>query len=294
MNSADESFLNPKLKAMFADPNNPFAAAAPESGSVPSPFKPGSSGTPPHQTSDSPFGVAPSSARQAEPAQTAASPFSMVDKVSQPRIAEPSEGFAALDHEPVREASPPVPMPQLGANVRGSFDTPAVQEMPGSDFVLPAERSAPQEFKDRRVVGSSGQTPPVATYSQPLNMAQSPHNTPQVSVHGDMPQLVLRAIFGVTQELNKNEIIQRARNLPGIHDLHLVSSDEAKAMSYIRSSIQRMGFGDHNSVTLHTDAGVVDLIEEPGATLAVLYEGDYKAGVRETLIIVARELARLS
>lgn len=277
---------------MFADPNNPFAAAVPESGSVPSPFKPGSNGAQSHQTPDSPFGVASNQARPAEPAQTAASPFALVDKVSEPRIAEPSEGFAALDHELVREASTPVPMPQIGSNVRDAFEKPSRQERSGADFVLPAEHANSRESQARRVE-STGQTLPAAPYDQSPKASQ-PVETPRVAVHGDMPQLVLRAIFGVTQELNKNEIIQRARNLPGIHNLHLVGSDEAKAMSYVRSSIQRMGFGDHNSLSLHTNAGVVDLIEEPGATLAVLHEGCYGAGVRETLIIVTRELARLA
>lgn len=113
------------------------------------------------------------------------------------------------------------------------------------------------------------------------------------AVTGETSQLVLRAIFGVTRELDKTEILQRARTLPGIRNLQVVGQTEAAAMAALRNSVQRMGFGDQSSLSLTTSGGVVDIIEETGTTLAVLHEGTYAAGVRETLIIVARELARL-
>jgi hypothetical protein len=279
---------------MFADPNNLFAAAAPQSGSAPSPFQPAPNGAQSGQAPTSPFGVAPSQGRPAppQPQQAAASPFALVNKLPAPRIAELFEGFAAVDQESAQQAPAPVsmPQPQRGPNGRDTFAAPLPQEgqqRPASDFVLPAERSIPAEVPAIRV-DASEQARQASQYAAQPNQSAQP-----VAVHGEMPQLVLRAIFGVTQELNKNEIIQRARTLPGVRNLHLVGSDEAKAMSFLRASVQRMGFGDQNSMSLHTDAGVIDIIEEPGVTLAVLHEGGYGAGVRETLIIIARELARL-
>jgi len=281
---------------MFADPDNPFAAAAPKNGSAPSPFQSAPNGAQSSQAHASPFEAVPGHNRPAESPYAAASPFALVNKIPEPRIAEPSEGFAATDKEPTQRApgapvAIPLPEAQRGPHGRDPFGSPSPPEShqrPSSDFVLPAERSIPAKVPVLRHEPAE-QGPQVEKLVQPSPSSQSA----QPVVHGDMPQLVLRAIFGVTQELNKNEILQRARTLPGVRNLHLVGSDEAKAMSDLRASLERMGFGDQNSMSLHTDAGTIDIIEEPGATLAVLHEGGYGAGVRETLIIVARELARL-
>ncbi|MGC6567964.1 MAG: hypothetical protein ACON38_20415 [Akkermansiaceae bacterium] len=94
--------------------------------------------------------------------------------------------------------------------------------------------------------------------------------------------------------MTRDEILEKARSLPGIRRIQLAGPDEAGAMALVRSGVQRMGLGDPNSVVIQTNDGILDLIEEPGASLAVLRDGDYGAGVRETLIIVAREVARLS
>jgi hypothetical protein len=147
-----------------------------------------------------------------------------------------------------------------------------------SDFALPAEK---------------GQAPPAP------RQAQAPHGysapvAAAPAVTGEISQLVLRAIFGVARELDRNEILQRARTLPGIRNLQVVGQTEVAAIGALRDSIQRMGFGDRASLALTTSGGVVDIIEEPGTSLAVLHEGTYSAGVKETLIIVARELSHLS
>ena len=99
----------------------------------------------------------------------------------------------------------------------------------------------------------------------------------------------------MNHELSADEILQRARTLPGVRNLQVVGHEEAQAMRVLRGSVSRMGFGDEHSISLNSEGGDVDIIDEGGVTLAILHEdGGYAAGVRETLIIVTRELARLT
>ncbi len=288
---------------MIPDSKSPFAAA-PSNGSAPSPFQPAGTNGVSHSngsTAASPFGAA-ATPEPNRPSEAASSPFAVAAKAatnapSQPSLVEPTEGFAASEPAPPRltaVATPaPVAMPNAGAvsaNRNDPFAVPApstpapapAAQNDRADFVLPAENGKPAAAPVAATQPAPGQTTPAAA-------------TPAVvaAVTGETSQLVLRAIFGVTRELDRGEILQRARTLPGIRNLHIVGQNEGAAMASLRESIQRMGFGDQTSLALTTSGGVVDFIEESGTTLAVLHEGAYAAGVRETLIIVARELTRL-
>ena len=103
----------------------------------------------------------------------------------------------------------------------------------------------------------------------------------------------MRAIFGVDHELSHQEIIRRARGLPGIRNVTTVASRELDALEAVRESISRWGFGDGESIAISCPDGVVDFISSGETALAVLYDGEYAPGVRETLIIVTRELDKL-
>lgn len=108
-------------------------------------------------------------------------------------------------------------------------------------------------------------------------------------------QLALRAIFGVSHELTAEEVLQLARTLPGIRSLNIVEAAEARAIQRLRKKVAQLCFGQQHSIALSSCDGDFDIIEEDGSTLAVLHEdGGYTLGVHETLIIVARELARLN
>lgn len=109
---------------------------------------------------------------------------------------------------------------------------------------------------------------------------------------GEIPQLVLKAIFGVSEEMDRNEILRRARALPNIRSVNLVGRPESEAIAVLQKSIGALGLGDE-PLTLRVGDSDIDFIKEEGLTLAVLTNGGYAAGIRETLIIVARELARL-
>ena len=103
----------------------------------------------------------------------------------------------------------------------------------------------------------------------------------------------MRAIFGVDHPLGQQEIIQRARTLPGVRNVAIVGQQEASALSNFRQAMQSMGFGDSQEMKLNASGGDVDFVTEGNTTLAILHEGTYAPGVKETLIIVAREIGKL-
>ena len=288
---------------MISDSKSPFSAAS-GNGSTQSPFQSASSSSKPKTTA-----IPDSKPQQLKAvADKPSSPFALVEDAAKsgggvkerPSIVEPSEGFAASEApaKPTQKASSaPVAMPSgrddraasvmNNGNSNGSngdrndpFADPSVAASSGkrSSFVLPSEASNP----------AAAVAPAPVAQSKPV-----PAQAAAPSVTGDTSQLILRAIFGVSRDLNREEIVQRARTLPGVRNLQLVSPADIGAFAAFRSSIERMGFGEQSAIAITTNGGVVDFVEEPGASLAVLHEGTYAAGVRETLILVAREIARL-
>ncbi|MDP0490380.1 MAG: hypothetical protein Q7Q71_04960 [Verrucomicrobiota bacterium JB023] len=129
----------------------------------------------------------------------------------------------------------------------------------------------------------------------PLQAATaSPAPAENSSSRGRTRQLELRAIFGVEGEMSREEILKRAKNLPGIRDLAVVGAGEMSALGTLGGVMSRFGYGDSNSWQLTCPGGIVDFVSNENTTLAVMREGRYSAGVWETLMIVARELGQAS
>ena len=130
---------------------------------------------------------------------------------------------------------------------------------------------------------------------QAPNPAQQPTvSSTKPSASSGMQQLELRAIFGVDYVLDVNQILQRARSLSGILNVAIVGKQEAEALANFRHAIQGMGLGDFDQMKLNSNRGSVDFISEGNTTLAIQLEGSYAPGVKETLIIVAREIGKLA
>lgn len=104
-------------------------------------------------------------------------------------------------------------------------------------------------------------------------------------------QLELRAIFGVNREMNKEEILQRAGSLPGIREVALVNDEDAATVNALKKVITNLGFGD-GPMKLYSGSSPIEFIREGRSILAIQTEGGFAPGVRETLMIVARELAK--
>jgi hypothetical protein len=105
-------------------------------------------------------------------------------------------------------------------------------------------------------------------------------------------QLELRAIFGVDRELGAEEMLQRARSLSGIRHVARIPAAEVATVDSFKRVIGSLGFPG-GQVKLVAGATPIEFIREGGVVLAVQNDGSFAPGVRETLMIVARELGRL-
>ena len=105
----------------------------------------------------------------------------------------------------------------------------------------------------------------------------------------DESQLILRAIFGVGRDLNRDEVLKKASELPGIMSVKLLGPAERAALRVLRDGIQDLGV----SLDLVSKDASVDLIHGEATTLVVFYEGEFRPGVREILTIVARQFSEI-
>ena len=105
----------------------------------------------------------------------------------------------------------------------------------------------------------------------------------------DESQLILRAIFGVGRDLNRDEVLKKASELPGIMSVKLLGRAERAALRVLRDGIQDLGV----SLDLISKDASVDLIHGEATTLVVFYEGEFRPGVREILTIVARQFSEI-
>ena len=248
---------------MKPDPSNPFLRAQSDSSGQPeNPFEHAARQAPSPFQSEEPINTPPTKLpERRNQDEDAPSPFSIdVDpspeagEPSSIRFSEPVEGPAT----PVREADIPKPPRE-------------VLEVVEENFVLPA------------------------LFEQPIPLAEAevsvPSNPAPDSRPVDERQLVLRAIFGVAHNLDRNEILKKASSLPGIISVQVLGRAECAALGVLLDGIKRLDQGA--DLKLVSSQGSVELIKDGAMTLFVLHEGVYRPGVREILTIVARELSQV-
>ncbi len=250
--------------AARAAPANPFAAAAVHQ----SPFA----------TSDA-DGDAPS-------VETAGPiPEREANKADFPfQVADPSEGFGF-------EASADGPSPFSMNSQRGaSASTQAAIAAFGGwqESPAPPAVTVPQAF---------AQPAPSAFASAPA-VAAPAVPTPHAAVEDDFQadpfpirQLELRAIFSMDREMTTEEIFQRSRALPGIRNLARVSAQDMVAVDSLKHLVANLGFGS-GGLKLYAGSVPIEFICEGGVMLAVQTDGSFAPGVRERLMLVARELGK--
>ncbi|TAE78248.1 MAG: hypothetical protein EAZ65_04910 [Verrucomicrobia bacterium] len=233
-------------------------------------------------------------------------------------IFEPQEGFA-----PTPPATSPFAVASTGAGSspfaslpelespfaamredfapRGGLDPerrePFAQESrsPFSAASLPsfeAPVSAPTPAPFSYVPEAPAPTMPALQPTGGLPLAQSVQVESTESDSRSIRQLELRAIFGVDRELGAEEILQRARALPGIRHVACVSAVEGGVVDAFKRVVAQLGFGSA-PVRIFCGNVPVEFIREGKILLAVQNDGTFAPGVRETLMIVARELGRL-
>ena len=106
-------------------------------------------------------------------------------------------------------------------------------------------------------------------------------------------QLELRAIFGVDREMAPDEILQRSRALPGMKNISRVAPKDVATIEAMKTLLPHLGFGS-GGLKLYAGSVPLEFIREGSVMLAVQTDGGFAPGVRETLMIVARELGRSS
>ncbi len=224
--------------------------------------------------SEAPFAV------PAAPAPAVISPFSVAPQHASPFAAEPPRGpspstqaaIAAFAHfqEPPATATP---VPQAFAQPAQAF-----AQQPAQAFAQPVSYAA--------VPAAFAPAPQAASFAPtPVNDSQSDSFS--------IRQIELRAIFGVDREMNSEEILQRSRALPGMRNIARVSPQDTAAVDALKHLLPNLGFGG-GGLKLYSGSVPLEFIREGPVILAVQTEGGFAPGVRETLILVARELSRIS
>lgn len=272
-------------------PDSPFAMvqepAAEQPAKAPSPF--------------------PAAARQE-------SPFTMVDDAAEARtrefgkpmqlperrkldspfeMAELPEGFGFEAPAPAFAGSP------FEAAPAAPFPLPA-QAVPASPFAAEPQRTAPIPAQAAIPAFTNWQEPAPAAPPAPAfapappaaPVAPRPPAEESQSDSFNIRQLELRAIFGVDREMNADEILQRSRALPGIRNIARVGSSDMATIEALKNLLPSLGFGS-GALKLYAGAVPLEFIREGSVMLAVQTDGGFAPGVRETLMIVARELSRI-
>lgn len=267
------------------DPKNPFQIVdedRPAGGSTPSPF--GAEG------GDSPFGLAAG-------AEEKSVQLPMPGASSAPENPFRSKGAKPADPAPETE---PFGMPEAGS--QGGFEMKGINASNAPMNQIGAAPVAGDAATDDPFAGSKAKeevakqerNKPGDDFSRGGGSApSSPVSQVPPAPVTEIKQLELRAIFGVDHELSRQEMMQRARSLPGVKNLSPISGDEVAALDTIKDCMANLGFGKSESIVLSCPNGVIDFISHGSATLAVVRDSDYAPGVRETLIIIARELDKL-
>jgi hypothetical protein len=261
------------------------------------------------------------------PAPPSKSPFAVADEgpASSPFaiVSEPESPFAAMkeDH-PTRLAADP------GRPVKLPDRRPAAGEVPVAEARSPfaAESAAPSPFDapapaSAPFAGSPPPVPAAAPAASPFGFAHEPAPVPAPAPAAPAPaaaapaaaapasapapvaetaefdsssirQLALRAIFGVDRELGAEEMLQRARSLSGIRHVARVPASEVATVDAFKKVINSLGF-PAGQVKLMSGNLPIEFIREGNVVLAIQNDGSFAPGVRETLMIVARELGNL-
>ena len=80
--------------------------------------------------------------------------------------------------------------------------------------------------------------------------------------------------------------------MPGIRHVARIHSQDVIAVENLRRTLQGMGFGQ-GAMRIYSGSAPIEFVREGGTTLAVLTDGGFAPGVRETIMIVARELDKI-
>jgi hypothetical protein len=140
---------------------------------------------------------------------------------------------------------------------------------------------------------------PVPETSPPVEVNEAPATAlemtdtfsveiPTIEATPKINHALLCAIFGASQDMSAAEIWARCKQLPSILQLEILNQNETGTHDDFKHLLTLHQFGTQPRISYGETP--VELIHEGGVTIAVKTNGGFARGVRETLIIVAREL----
>lgn len=273
-----------------AEPSEGFGFEAPPRAFAANPFE-----AAPAAPASSPFGtpaqVAPASPFSAEPQRPSTTPAQAIAAFTQWQ--EP----AATPAVQVPQAFAPAPPPAFAEPTPSAFAPPPFVETAPPAFAPPAPVESPPPVQAPAVQAPAPQPAAIQAPAPqaPPAQAPAPAAPPAEETQSDsfnIRQLELRAIFGVDREMNAEEIMQRSRALPGMRNLARVGPQDITTLDALKNLLPSLGFGS-GTLKLYSGSVPLEFIREGSVLLAVQTDGGFAPGVRETLMIVARELNRL-
>jgi hypothetical protein len=206
-------------------------------------------------------------------------------------VGEPDPGAVELPEKPVMDSPFQVVEPPegFGYEAPASGPSPFMAKAIANDFAAP-----PTPFFEPSPFASPAVSPMGMAVPAAFALASQPAADALdfLSDSASIRQLELRAIFGVDRELSEGEILQRARALPGIRNLARVGEREMATIEGLKNLLPSLGLS-HEPLRLYSGTTPINFIREGKVVLAVQSDGVLGPGVRETLMIVARELGRL-
>lgn len=266
-------YVNPFSFAVEAPPSSPFSAVplAPQSPfasmpdsvqdrSMPEPGKPAKIPAPRAKPSESPFQVVAENGNHYGYDSPQPSPFAVAPML--------------------RTAAPiaPINAPQPAQSNPFSFPREMAASMPA--YGAYAQGPMPQTSIAQGPFPSAGAS--ASQIGQPFYSDESPV----------FRQLELRAIFGVDREMSGEEILQRSRALPGVIQVARIASQDVIALENLKRTLQALGFGSGN-LRLYNGHVPIEFVRDGATILAVQTDGGFAPGIRETMMIVARELDKM-
>ena len=207
------------------------------------------------------------------------SPFTVIDKASYFEPVEPGRPARVPERR-----KPESPFQIADASESFGFEAPPPASV--SPFTIePQRKSLPATPAAFAQIQASATLAPVPQSTVAVDEAYSDSSS--------IRQIELRAIFGVDRELNPDEILQRARTLPGLRHVARVNPQDMATLEALKQLLPNLGVGSIGGLKLYADSAPLEFIREGAVMLAVLTNGGFAPGVRETLMLVARELDRL-
>lgn len=236
---------------------------------------------PERRKADSPFQVAehPDGFAFDAPPRAFSTPFEAAP------AAAPASPFSVAPQQPAAPVAP-VEAPR-GPSLSTQAALAAFQNWQESPAGVAAAAAQPEHPQPAVQAAPSPQPQPLA---QPTPRGGAPMED-SLSDSFSIRQLELRAVFGVDREMTTDEILQRARALPGMRNIARVNPQDIATIDGLKHLLPNLGFGS-GVLKLYSGSVPLEFIREGAVMLAVQTDGGFAPGVRETLMLVARELGR--